>query len=77
MGLRSQEGALGSWGRVLSQGWRTFRNAADRWLAVPGGPDEGGEHSAGHVVGVPSLGWASAGMGRQSPRTEWCQVSAF
>lgn len=33
MGLRNQEGALGSWGlwrgRVLSQGWRTFRNAAD------------------------------------------------
>lgn len=29
-------------GRVLGQGWRTFRNVADGRLAVAGGPDEGG-----------------------------------
>lgn len=80
MGLGSQEGALGSWGlwrgRVLSQGWRTFRNAADGRLAVASGPDESGEHRADHAGGT-IFGLGQHEHGRQSPRTEWSQVSAF
>lgn len=68
-------GQLGMvWGRVLSQGWRTFRNAADGWLAVPSGPDEGGEHRAGHVEGYhlwagPVRGWGASHQGQNGPRS--------
>ena len=58
-------GQLGTLGvGVLSQGWRTFRNAADGWLVVASGPDEGGNTGLATLGGKiapsrprPSLGW--------------------
>ena len=44
-----------------------------RRLAVAGGPDEGGEHRAGHVGGYylwagPAWGWGASHQGRNGPR---------